>query len=89
MDENNQNVVQEAGSSVGPIIAGIVILAVIIFGALYFMGDREGNRALQDQLNTIDQQSESDATADIEADLNATDVENVDYKLDEENFTSS
>ncbi|MCR4279372.1 MAG: hypothetical protein NUV78_01395 [Candidatus Zambryskibacteria bacterium] len=82
MDENQNNIVQEPVSSAGPIIGAIVILAVIVFGALYFMGEREENQALNNQLEEINTQSESDETAAIEADLNNTDVNNIDAGLE-------
>ena len=82
MDEqNNVNPVAQSGSSAGPIIGAIVILAVIIFGALYFWGERSENEALNAELDTINVQSESDDTADIEADLNSTDIDNLDAEL--------
>ena len=71
------------------VIGAVIILVVIVLGVLYFMGERNSNQALNDDLNAINAQSESDATADIEADLNATDIENVDYNLDEENYNAS
>lgn len=81
---------QENGSSAGPIIGAIVILAVIIFGVLYFM-DGRNDADLREDLNSvgIGTQSSSDGLDSIEADLDATDIENADYDLNEENFTSS
>ncbi|OHA91613.1 MAG: hypothetical protein A2758_00685 [Candidatus Zambryskibacteria bacterium RIFCSPHIGHO2_01_FULL_49_18] len=87
MDEN-VNASRE-GSSIGSIIGAIVVLALIAFGALYFMNNRTGDQAVEEESNGISTQSDSDAAANIEADLNATDIENVDYDLNEENFTSS
>ncbi|MDO8589858.1 MAG: hypothetical protein Q7R69_01125 [bacterium] len=82
MDEsNNISAVQERGSSAGPIIGGIIILAVIVFGALYFMGQREDNQAINDEINAINSQSDSDTAAAIEADLNSTEIENLDAEL--------
>lgn len=81
MDENQNNIVREPVSSAGPIIGAIVILAVIVFGALYFMGERGDNQVLNSQLEEINTQSDSDETASIEADLNSTDVDSVDAEL--------
>ena len=82
MDEqNNASAAVQSGSSAGPIIGAIVILAVIIFGALYFWGQREESQALNQELDTINIQSDSDETADIEADLNSTEIENLDAEL--------
>lgn len=88
MDPNNPTPVanQEHGSSVGAVIGAIVVLALIVFGALYFMKDKGSVPEADQQLNA---QNSSDATADIEADLNATDVDSVDYDLNEENFNAS
>jgi len=79
--QDNVNPAVESGSSAGPIIGAIVILAVIIFGALYFWGQREESQALNQELDTINIQSDSDETADIEADLNSTEIENLDAEL--------
>ncbi len=73
---------QENTSSVGPVIAAIVILAVIIFGALYFMSQKQGDEASQqDEVNAITSQSDSDEASAIEADLNATNIDNLDTEL--------
>ena len=79
--QDNVNPAVESGSSAGPIIGAIVILAVIIFGALYLWGQREESQALNQELDTINIQSDSDETADIEADLNSTEIENLDAEL--------
>lgn len=78
-------VVEKGGSSLAPIIAVIVILAAIIFGVLYFT--RTTSPAPVE--NTLEAQGGTDSAADIEADLNSTNVENVDFDLDESNFTAS
>ena len=80
--------VQKSGSA-WPVIGAIIILVIVALGAFYFWNQRASNRMLDDQLNGINAQSNSDEAASIEADLNATDVENVDYDLDEGNYTSS
>jgi len=86
---NNQQTNPEAGSSLGPIIGAIIILAVIVFGALFFWGERTEDQALENQVETIGTQSESDEVVDIEADLEATDVESVDYDLNPDNYNAS
>jgi len=81
MDEQQNNVnvgVEEGGGSSGPIIGAIVILAIIILGGLYFWGQRASNDAVIDEIN---RQSDSDEAAAIEADLDATDIENLDAEL--------
>jgi hypothetical protein len=71
--------------SVGPLIAVIIILALIIIGGLYFLKERSSqpiyapttttSDAMTDSLN---KQGSSDELGSIEADLNATDVDNLD-----------
>ena len=70
--------------SVGPLVAVIIILALIIVGGLYFLKQRSSqqvyipattNDGITDSLNT---QSSSDDLKSIEADLKATNVDNLD-----------
>lgn len=79
--QDNVNPAVQSGSSAGPIIGGIIVLAVIIFGALYFMGQRAENQALNEEVNAINTQSNSDEAVSIEADLNSTNVEDLDAEL--------
>ncbi len=82
MDENsNVNPDAQTGSSAGPIIGTIVILAVIIFGAFYFWGERSESEAINEQVDTINIQSASDEVVDIEADLNSTNIESLDAEM--------
>lgn len=74
----SMNMDDNGGSSAGPIIGAIVILAILILGGLYFWSQRAGNDAVIEEINT---QTNSDAAATIEADLNATDIENLDAEL--------
>ena len=69
--------------SMGPVAAVVVILALIIVGALYFYGKNEWNTGSADttELDAISETSSSDALADIEADLGATETENLDAEL--------
>ena len=76
-------------SSKGSLIATILVVAIIVVGALYFWSERGGDALEAQQLESINTQSDSDATLDIEADLEATDVDSVDYDLDESNFNAS
>ena len=83
-DQNNVNVEGSApsGTSAGPVIGIIVILVIIILGGLYFWGQRESDDTiLNDTLDTINLQSDSDEVDAIEADLNATDIENLDSEI--------
>lgn len=82
--QENQTINVEPASSAGPIIATIIILAVIVLGALYFWSQRdavENGLNIDATIETIDTQSESDETTSIEADLEATDVDSLDAEL--------
>jgi len=84
----------EGESSAGPIIGSVIIIIIIIIGGLYFWGQRltrearsdisgEEIRAEEDTVTaSLEVQSSSDEIADIEADLNLTDLENLDADLD-------
>ena len=94
MDETNNQPMPamppKDGAGAGSLVATIIILAVIIFGAIYFWRARGNEAEMNDGvLESIGTQNSSDDISDIEADLNTTDVENVDYDLDEENFNAS
>jgi HAMP domain-containing protein len=80
-EQNNMNTGAEGGGSAGPIIGIIIILAIIILGGLYFWGQRGAEAPLDETLEAIGTQNAGDDTASIEADLNATDVENLDAEL--------
>jgi len=68
--------------SAGPLIAVIIILALIIIGGLYFLKERASqpvypattSDVITDSLNS---QSSSDDLNSIEADLKATDIDNL------------
>ncbi|MDP3763932.1 MAG: hypothetical protein Q8Q92_04845 [bacterium] len=81
-EQNNMNVgggESSSGGSAGLIIGVIVILAIVILGGLYFWGQRANNSdAVTDTISTP---STSDEAAVIEADLNTTDIENLDAEL--------
>lgn len=83
MEENKNE------GSLGPIVGTIIILLVIILGGLYFWGERakrlntvdDSSAQSAGDIQNITTQSSSDATADIEADLKATDIDSVDANL--------
>ena len=78
-EQNNVGLgAERGGGSSGPIIGVIVIIAIVILGGFYFWSQRAGNDAAIDEINT---QSGSDEASAIEADLNATDIENLDAEL--------
>lgn len=66
--------------SVGPLIAVIIILVLIVVGGLYFLKERSSfNQYIPQEQNTdlqsLEQQGSSDDVASIEADLNSTNLE--------------
>lgn len=81
--------------SVGPAIGIIIIIAVIVIGGLYFWGQRattksnetnttETGATVQDDQNIIDlkNQSSSDEIDSIQADLEATDLDQLGSGVD-------
>lgn len=77
---------------VGPVIGVIIIVLVLTLGGLYFYGDQlnrkngvmtpeEIRNASDASVTNLGQQGTSDETAAIEADLNATDLNNLDKEL--------
>jgi hypothetical protein len=73
----------ENKKSLGPLIAVIIILALIIIGGLYFLKERASQKVYPAVNNdsiteSLNQQSSSDDLNSIETDLNATDVNNLD-----------
>ena len=81
-------------SGIGSIIATIIIIALIILGGLYFWGKRvEESKMKQDLVTGSDQMTPGDETANvnnassddlnsIEADLNATNMDNLGAEMD-------
>lgn len=84
--------------SMGPVIGIAIIVVIIIFGGLYYWGaqiNKQEAKDLQESLTAeqiesqedtaveqLEVQSQSDEVADIETDLNATDLENLDQELE-------
>ncbi len=71
--------------SSGPLIAVIIILALIVVGGLYFLKERSEQNSYVPQnveedtiTESLMQQSASDDLDSIEADLNATNLDNLD-----------
>lgn len=83
MDEqSNMSMGQGNGSSASPIIGIIIILAIIILGGFYFWSQRANETMMTDEaVESINRQNNSDTAAAIEADLDATDIENLDAEL--------
>lgn len=82
-EQNNTNIVdgQNTGGSAGPVIGIIVILVIILLGGLYFWNQRAEEMMTDEDLNSINSQSDSDETNSIEADLESTDVDNLDSEF--------
>ncbi len=84
--------------SVGPIIGIAIIVIIIIFGGLYYWGAQINTQEIKDEqesltaeqiesqedlsVKQLETQSTSDEIADIETDINATDLENLDQELE-------
>lgn len=77
--DNNQN----PENSTGPVIAIIIVLAVIILGGLYFWGERtnmnsyDTSLTTEESMDSITTQSSSDDLDSIESDLNETNIEDI------------
>ncbi len=80
--ENQDNVnagVGVEGDSKAPIMGIIVIIVVIILGGYYFWSQRATDQDVV--TDPILLQNDSDVSSTIEADLEATDIENLDAEL--------
>jgi hypothetical protein len=87
------NTSNEKESSAGPIAGSIIVIVIIILGGLYFLNQRtsdvDDSGPTGDQIRlegdeaTLDlaTQNESDEVDDIEADLDATSLEDLDKEL--------
>lgn len=74
--------------SVAPLVAVVIILAVIIIGGLYFFQTRSSNKNMyaptaevpagDNITNSLKQQGTSDDLNSIESDLKLTNVDNID-----------
>jgi|SRR3989344_6377803 len=89
MDTFNPNQMPPIGSidsqkkSSGPLIAVIIILALIVIGGLFFLKERIGQDTyVSPEIDSVTQdlqtQGNSDDLSSIEADLNATNLDNLD-----------
>lgn len=77
---------QGGANPIGPVAAVAIVIALIIVGALYFWGKHEWSGdmtgdASATEVDAIADTSSSDALADIEADLDATALDNLDAEL--------
>lgn len=84
MEPETQNVDKTNEGSAGPIIGTIIILVVIILGGLYFWSQRDNtDSATENRVESIETQGDSDDVSSIEADLEATNVNDLGSELDE------
>ena len=67
-------------SSIGPLVGIIIILVVIILGGLYFWGQRLERNNYNPEPEQ--QQEESVGVADLEAELNSTNIDATDSELE-------
>jgi len=80
--------------STGAVIGSIIVIVVIIVGGLYLWGKQISEKRAQESmtpeqilsepdnsLNALQNQSKSDEVSDIEKDLNATDLNELDKEL--------
>ncbi len=68
---------------VGPIIGSVIIIILLVLGALYFYGTVAEKRQAQNQRRQTAPLSESTKVADIESDLNTSEIDTVDADMAE------
>jgi len=94
---NNQPVTplqKSESEGVGPLVGAVIVILIIALGGVYFLSKKveevnddgvSGEEIMQEQDMTtlgLQTQQNSDEIADIEADLNATDLEDLDRELE-------
>jgi H+/gluconate symporter-like permease len=72
--ENNQNMEGGSGSSAGPVIGIIIILAIIVLGALYFWNQRDAVPAIENagetsELTEMEEESNGVQSPNLEVEL--------------------
>lgn len=81
MNENETN----NSEKIGPLIGSVIIILIIIAGAFYlFSIIREKVEVQKSEQQKVEQveQNQSDEISEIEADLNSTELENLDSELE-------
>jgi len=79
---------EKESGSIGPMIASVIIIILIVVGGIYFWGavlndsgyvPQDDSEIVEDdaKTNELNEQGTSDDVADIEADLEATNVDNL------------
>jgi len=83
--QNGQS--KKTEGAVGPVIGSIIIIALIVLGGLYYWGSIINSTQKKDSENVPEENistlSESDEIIDIEADLEATTLDEIDQLLNE------
>ncbi|MDP2705154.1 MAG: hypothetical protein Q8O71_01995 [bacterium] len=78
-------------SSVGPLVGIIIVVIIIVLGGMYFWGQRVDRSGIDPMLEndamtqSLENQSSSDDLTAIEADIDNTDLENLDAELNQIN----
>ena len=89
MEPQNNQMPMRSESSRSSWIVGVIVLLVLLAGGLYFWSNRGVDIENDTRLENVEDRNNSDEVLDIEADIEATDTDNVDYDLDEGNFNAS
>lgn len=76
-----------AGSSIpmGPVLGVLLVVIVLALGALYVIGQMNGDKVLETEdplIEEMSEQSTSTAISSIEADLNSTNMDAIDAELE-------
>jgi uncharacterized protein HemX len=75
-ETNNSVEIKNSENGVGPIIASIIIILIIVAGAFYLFS------TIKEKRIPIQNQNTSDEVFDIEAELESTELENLDAELE-------
>lgn len=90
-DQGGESVAEEK-KAMGPLVGIIIIVVVIVLGGYYFWTTQLNQEPMTAEeiaaeedtaTNALNEQSDSDEVADIEADLDATDLEGLDAELEQ------
>lgn len=79
------NPLQPEKKSVGPTIGLVIVVILIILGGIYFWNQQQNkdsdSMAVENEAMMIKEQGTSNEVSSIEADLNATNLDNLDQEL--------
>jgi hypothetical protein len=71
------------GSSAGPVVGAIIIIVIIVLGGLYFWGKKLAEAPVDEETLELQEVNSSDDLADIEADLENTELDSLDSDFGE------